>query len=473
MTTRLPSFNDFSRVTLKKDLRSVLSVIESHDQNDDEIFAEWKKSLFPGWDAKRIKTNITATLGSTQLITGRPMTLSTFGRKVQAASSAKEAAKVFCTEIIRNQNGIKLIEAIKNLHQRGDRATKETLQAELQRLGVTDLANNTTDHTTLKNWMIEAGIVLEVKKGYPTINDEVLKLLTGISSAEANELRTLTLSQQVFLHLLRKMYVTLEGPFNIEVLYKECRATWPHEFASANLAKAVKEPLSDAGWIEISGKVGVGRGGKSGWVVGTEKLLAIPIESVIPNFNTTVPNDLHGKLQTPFSQIRVWLEGTDIHHGGLGLELLALRIILDLRLTPRGFRVRSKDTFYAEVDVTAEGDHLMFSRWTFQCKRIDATKNVCLGDVAKEVGIAMHMRAHVIVMVSTGGFTRDAYAYAKEMTKASHLQFVFLDGKVIKDYLEKGPAALYEHVMTNARHVMSEKLDQPIPGSDAEVNSVV
>lgn len=466
MTTRLPSFNDFSFVTLKEDLRPVLSVIRAHGQDDDKIFREWEALLFSGWGKKRIKTNITATLSSTKLIVGRPMKLSDFGLLVQGASSAKEAAKIFCTEIINNQNGNKLIEAIRNLNQRGNLATKETLQTELQRLGVTDLANNTTDHTTLKNWMIQAEIVIEVKKGYPTIDDKVLKLLTGISSTEANELQTLTLGQQVFLHLLRKLYVTSAGPFNIEGLYTECRATSPHEFASANLAKAVKKPLSAAGWIELIKKTGSGRGGKSGWILGTEKLLSIPIESVIPNFNATVPGDLYGKLQTPFSQIKSWLEGDDAHQGGLGLELLALRIILDLRLTPRGFRVRSKDTSYAEVDVTAEGEHLMFSRWTFQCKRIDATRNVCLGDVAKEVGIAMHMRAHVIVMVSTGGFTKDAYAYAKEMTRASHLQFVFLDGKVIKEYLEKGPSTLYGYVMNNARNVMSEKRHQPIPASD-------
>lgn len=459
----IPSFNDFSPGLLKGDLRPVLLSIQKHSKNDEDIFSEWEKTIFAGWDKKRVRTNIPATLRSTGLTVGRPLELSSFGERVLMTTSAKEAAQVFCTEIINNQNGNKLIEAIQSLHRKGERATKKTLQTELSRLDI-KLSNDTTDHSTLKNWMIVAGIVVETKKGLPEVNDKFLKLLTGVSSEEVDEFQSLTLGQQTFLHLLRKRHVTEPGPFQIQELYTECKSIQPHAYGSANFASAVKEPLSNAGWIDIPVVKGSGHGGKSGSVKGSKKLLSIPIEHVIPNFNATVPPDLRKKLQTPLIQIRDWLKGTDIHEGGLGLELLALRIILDLRLTPRGFRVRSKETAFAEVDVTAEGDHLMFSRWTFQCKRIQASKNVSLGDVAKEVGIAMHMRAHVIVMVSTGGFTKESIAYAKEMTRASHLQFVFLDGKVIQDYLKKGPAALYEHVMNNARHVMLEKGNQPIPG---------
>jgi len=461
----IPSFNDFSPGLLNGDLRPVLASIQKNSKIENAIFAEWEKTIFATWDKKRVRTNIPATLGSTGLTVGRPLELSLFGKRVLSAASNKEAAEIFCTEIIKNKNGDKLIEAIQTLHRRGDRATKTTLQTELARLSV-KLSNDTTDHSTLKNWMIVAGIVTEAKKGFPEINDATLKRLTGISSGEADEFQSLTLGQQTFLQLLRKLHVTSPGPFQIQNLYTECKLIQPHAYRGGTFASAVKDPLISADWIACPKAAGGGRGGKSGSVNATKKLLSIPIENVIPNFDTTVPPDLRKKLQTPLSEIQDWLKGKDIHQGGLGLELLALRIILDLRLTPRGFRVRSKETAFAEVDVTAEGDHLMFSRWTFQCKRIQATKNVSLGDVAKEVGIAMHMRAHVIVMVSTGGFTREALSYAKEMTKASHLQFIFLDGKVIQDYLKKGPDALYDYVMNNARHVMSEKRHQPIPESD-------
>jgi hypothetical protein len=466
MKFRLPSFNDFSRGILNDDLRPVLKIIQENPKLESVIFEKWKSSLFPTWDDKRIQTNIPATLKSTGLTNSRPLELSDFGESVCNASSPQEAAKIFCAGIIEFKNGFKLIEAIRNLESRGDKATKGGLQHELSLLDV-ELSNDTTDHTTLKNWMIVAGMIAEEERGFPKLKDDEIKRLTGISGKEAGEFQSLPLAQQIFLRLLRRLHITDAGPFDGTVLYSECRTIAPHEFKSANLAKAVFAPLVDSGWITVELPPKKGRGGKSGRISGTQKLLEIPEEKIIPDFDSAIPPDLRPKLQTPLSQIKDWLDSEDINKGGLGLELLVLRIILDLRLNPRGFRLRSKNTAYAEVDVAAEGDHLLFSRWTFQCKKIQQANNVGLGDVAKEVGIAVYMKAHVIVMVSTGGFSSEALAYAREVSQATPLQFLFLNGKVIRDYLENGPAALHNFVMSNATQVMLMKRAQPI---DPETN---
>ena len=158
----IPSFNDFSPGLLNNDIRPILDCVAKNSKNDEAIFAAWAK-LFPTWDKKRIQTNITATLTSTKLASKRPLVLSEFGLKVLNAESANSGVEIFCTEIIKNQNGRKLIEAIQSLYLRGEKATKVTLQAELALLGV-KLSNDTTDHTTLKNWMIVAGLVSERKK---------------------------------------------------------------------------------------------------------------------------------------------------------------------------------------------------------------------------------------------------------------------------------------------------------------------
>lgn len=138
-------------------------------------------------------------------------------------------------------------------------------------------------------------------------------------------------------------------------------------------------------------------------------------------------------------------------------------MILDLGLIPRGFRVRSKETAFAEVDLTAEGKNLLFSRWNFQCKNIKST--VGLGDVAKEVGIAIFARAHVIAMVTTSDFTADAYEYAKQISQSTHLQFLFVTGKNIQAYLKGGAPKLIQHVMVNAQRVLTEKRAQPVSPS--------
>lgn len=147
-TLRIPSFNDFSIGLLHNDLRPVLAAVLKHSKDDDAIFDELERTVLTGWDAKRIQTNIPATLRSTGLTIGRPLELSPFGQRVLAATTAEIAAQIFCTEIIKNRNGDKLIEAIQSLHLRGERATKLTLQAELSTLNV-KLSNDTTDHTVL------------------------------------------------------------------------------------------------------------------------------------------------------------------------------------------------------------------------------------------------------------------------------------------------------------------------------------
>ena len=55
------------------------------------------------------------------------------------------------------------------------------------------------------------------------------------------------------------------------------------------------------------------------------------------------------------------------------------------------------------------------------------------------------------------GVTAVALAYAQEISKATHLQFVFLDGDVIQDYLSRGPATLHAFFMRNAQAVMQSK----------------
>jgi restriction endonuclease Mrr len=141
-------------------------------------------------------------------------------------------------------------------------------------------------------------------------------------------------------------------------------------------------------------------------------------------------------------------------------------MVIDLGLDPRHFRLRSAQSAHAEVDLLAEAAHLMFSRWTVQCKRYAQGTNVQLADVAKEVGIAVFAKAHVVVMVTTSDFTSAARAYAEEVTVSMPIQFLFISGQVVNQYLTKGRDLLLEHVRGNAKHVMSLKRRQPLPAKD-------
>lgn len=459
---RLPSFNDFSPEILKGDLRPCLQAVIDGGGDDKKVIRKWGDEYFGGVENKRSSTNIPATLRSTGLSTGvRPLALSPVGLSILAATTADEAAKLFCAYLLKEKNAKLLIEALSAMRKRKVRITKPTLKDELKSLGVSGLSNNTTDHSTLKNWLIYAGLVSA--EGDP--NDAEIKAILGISSTEIDEFKSLSLGQQVFLQLLRRMHETASGPFQVKNLFRECMEAHPHLFNDAQFAKQVRQPLEKGGWLEATGLATGTHGGRSGNIQGTKKLLDIPTEEVIPDFEQIIPPELRSKLQTPLDELSVDLFGADTHKAGLALELLALRMIIDLGLDPRHFRLRSAQTAYAEVDLIAEGAHLLFSRWTFQCKRYgrDTNTKLGLGDVAKEVGIAVFSKAHVIVMVTTTDFSKDAIAYAEEVTRATHLQFVFLNGRVVDEYLKEGKDALWHHFKGNAIDVMTMKREQPLP----------
>lgn len=455
---RLPSFNDFSPGIIG-DIRTALRIVAVRNGDFDAIVADWRATFFPGGDEKRARTNIAATLGNIGLLDRPSAQLTPEGAYILEAPSAKDAAGRFIVHIIHTRNGMLLLDAVASLQKRGERITKDSLKLELKSLGVDALASGTTDHTTLLNWMVAAG-VLEPKPSYAP-KDDVLKRLLGISAAERSEFLALTLPQQIFLNVLRRVVETeLSHSVPSKLITDECLRDYRAYFRDDQLSAKVTRPLAELGWIELSGRSGRSSGGKAGTITAKPKLLEIPFQQVVPNFDAIVPADLRQKIDTPRVEIKRLLSSDSKNDRGLGLELLALRMLIDLNLQPRSFRQRSKETAYAELDLTAEGANLLFSRWNWQCKCVSS--RVPLNDVAKEVGLAIYSKSHVVAMVTTSDFSREALAYAKEITSATHLQFLFITGSIIEAYLSKGPAVLLDHVSGNAAEVMRQKRHQPI-----------
>ena len=158
---RLPSFNDFSPVILKWDLRPCLQAVVAGHGDDASVIQAWADMYFEGKQNKRSSANIPATLRSTGLTTGtRPLTLSDVGKAVLAAGSPRKAAEVFCAHLVREKHGDILLQALRALSERKVPVTKLALQNELVSLGIEGLSTNTTDHSTLKNWMVHGGLIV-------------------------------------------------------------------------------------------------------------------------------------------------------------------------------------------------------------------------------------------------------------------------------------------------------------------------
>lgn len=457
---RLPSFNDFSPGIIG-DVRRPLQILNQLAPDASAVFREWDRAFFRSAGNKRASTNIPATLTSLGLMSREPLGLTDAGKHILEASNKTDAARRLVRHIVDTRNGMAIVDAVRSLNVRGDKLSKASLKRELEVAGIAGLSNATTDHTTLLNWMIEAGLFTREAAANPQPDEAVMKVTLGISAAERSDFAELPLSQQIFLQVLRRIAAANGGgELSAKQVIDECLREHRARFHDDQIRGKVIKPLADAGWLEVFVKAGPGRGGKSGAIKPLAKLMNVPVEAVLPDFDQIVPADLRAKIDLPRSEVRRLLASSKATERGLGLELLALKMILDIGLEPRAFRLRSRDTAHAEVDLTAEGKNLLFSRWNFQCKCVSG--RVSLGDVAKEVGLAIYSKAHVVAVVTTSDFSGDAMAYAREITAATHLQFLLVNGPVVRAYLDKGAAILLDYVAANAAAVMVQKRNQPI-----------
>jgi hypothetical protein len=462
---RLPSFNDFSPGIIG-DVREPLEILDRLAPDIAAVVSEWDRTFFGSAGNKRASTNIPATLTSLGLMTRTPLELTDAARHILQAPDRAEAARRLVRHVVDARNGMAIFDAVRSLNRRGERLSKDSLKRELEQLGIEGLSNATTDHTTLLNWIIEAGLLRRDGRTSVVPDEDAMKAVLGISESERSSFAELPLSQQIFLQVVRRVSEATGGAeLPAKQVIDECLREHRARFDDDQIRAKVIKPLGDAGWLELPVSARGGRGGKSGTLTPTAKLLQIPIEAVLPDFNQVVPPDLRAKIDLPAMEVKRLLASKESHERGLGLELLALRMILDIGLEPRAFRLRSRDTAYAEVDLTAEGKNLLFSRWNFQCKCINS--RVSLGDVAKEVGLAIYSKAHVVAVVTTSDFSGEALAYAREITLATHLQFLFVSGSIVKSYLEDGASVLLDHVAKNAASVMIQKRSQQL-ASEAE-----
>ncbi len=464
---RLPSFNDFSPGILK-DVRRPLKIVKESNGSRSDAVTGFADAFFNGVSNKRSTTNIPATLSSLSLVEKDEFTLTDAGEKILSCNSKTEAAAVLVKHIYDGFNGDLVIQAVRELEGRAySGGFKAALKSQLETLGVTNLANATTDHTTLVNWMIEAEIIKKNGRRRQ-VDDAKLKALVGISASEYDELSLMDAGQRIFLRELGKLTRLEDVPIAATVLIDKCLLLAPGLYREDQFRQKIIYPLEASGWLRTS-KTTVGRGSKSGSIQATKKLKSIPVSIHAKTFEGALPQDLRKHLAMPFAEVLSYVNNDDKHKRGIGLELLSLRMLLDLGLEPVTLRARSRvSTASAEVDLIAEGLHLHFSRWLVQCKHYKKSDNpVRLADLAKEVGMAIYLKAHVILIATTTRFTQDAISYACSIQQSTHLQFVLIDGHIITEYIKHGPKALIQYVTSNASEVMRIKKVQLEQGNQS------
>lgn len=373
-------------------------------------------------------------------------------REIQDSPGDALANARFARHLLEDCGGLELLDIVAVIRARGEAVSDQSIREELRSRGFV-VTENESNHGKIRQWLESTEIV----DSNWNVNNERLLSLTGASTSTLGKWYSLPRSQRVFLEKLRFLDSNRSGEWiPVREIKKLAESKYQRSiFPEGKLRAAVIAPLVEDGWLEARG-TGDGRGGDSGQVHALGQLrdlkIKLPFEGV-----TAIPVDLRDKLSKPLETIFQELGSSDKHIKGIALELLALRLIRDIGLYPVCFRERSARTQGAEVDLVANSINLHYSRWLIQCKN---TSQVHVHDIAKEVGMAVVLKAQVIVLVTTGTFGRTVRTYADGLSSSSALQAILIDREILNKYRNLGATPVIDWLRSSAFRVLTLKESQ-------------
>lgn len=381
------------------------------------------------------------TIGLTEL--GRSM--------VSNVKQPQSALEEFASYLLREKYGMELLQVASDIKARDGVVSKSRVDEELRSRGF-QVSTNSSYTGKLRQWLEPSGVV---DKAW-NVNSRILAQLSGASPEDVRLWRGLSPQQRSTVEALRHRYLGNRKPIQSSDLLELLRQRGI-EFNAKFVGKEIYQPLESSGLISRNLKTG-GRGGKGGAIELTQKGLEIDGALIDGLELGDVPADLQSDLNRSTESIIADLGSDDTSLKGLALELLSLRMASDIGLVPADMRLRSSQTGGAEVDLVAEGAHLHFSRWLFQCKNQSAS--VGLSVLAKEIGMASLLKAQVVVIVTTGAFAKSVRTYAIEAAESTSIQVILLDKSSLEIYRNKGPSGLRDELHKHALWTLQRKRHQ-------------
>ncbi|AFZ42995.1 DNA methylase N-4/N-6 domain protein [Halothece sp. PCC 7418] len=371
-------------------------------------------------------------------------------------NNPKEADLVFARHILTNLTGMSLLKAIEAINSRGEKPKLELIAEELQAMGYS-LSSNSIYVSTMRQWLEQAGVF---EKQYEINWDRVDEILE-LDKDYIDEIYTLTSEQKYFLLAMLQMSITDFTPWNKISNYT--KSVYKIRFTSKSFVKDIIQPLAQADLIETQ-KTTTGRGAKPNLVKLTEKaqkeLLAKLLESI-----ADLTEISQTELNRSFEDVINDLENPDKHIKGKALELLAIWMIRLTSLRFTKWRKRDFETGKGEVDVLAASDRFVYHRWQIQCKN---TKRVDVEVLAKEIGMTFVTGADVVMIVTTGEFTRDAFQYAYRMMELSRYYMVLIQKEEI-EAIKEDKTNIIKILDRRAKRVFAKK---QLGLTDEEVNEI-
>lgn len=370
---------------------------------------------------------------------------------LQAAHRSEELLyERFARHILVNLKGIALVETLQAMQSAGEKIDLVAIRKRLEQRGLY-VPRGTVHISSMRLWLAKAGIFPVVGSRRYDVDPQRLQQILGVDLDAIDRLTHLNTEQRAFLRALARFVEA--GPVVASQVADLATTLYGVEYNHKELPKTVLFPLRDAGYIELD-RATKGRGAKSYKIHRTSIFLqeiSEPILSAAAQQAGLVPKEL---FKLSLAQILSDLGSSDTYVKGKALELLAIYFARLLDLEFKGWRLRSADTGGAEVDVIVEGARLMFSRWQIQAKNTTAVR---LDDVAKEVGLSLtFIHSNVVMLITTGDFTNDAYTYANHVMKTSNLNVILLDGSDL-GRVSRNPAEIAAILNSKARNAMKVK----------------
>jgi site-specific DNA-methyltransferase (cytosine-N4-specific) len=363
---------------------------------------------------------------------------------IENQSDSDEVSTIFARHILTNLTGMSLLKAIEAIKSRGDKPKLDSIGYELQEMGFS-LSPNSIYVSTMRQWLQEAGVF---EKSYE-INWDCVYDILELDKDYIDEIYTLTSEQKYFLLAMLHMGITKLTRWNDIANY--ARSVYKIRFPSKSFVKDIIQPLTNVELIETEKTTG-GRGAKPNLVKLTEKAQKELLSQLLKSI-AEMTEISQTELNRSFESVVSDLDNPDKHIKGKALELLAIWMIRLTSLRFTKWRKRDYETGQGEVDVLAASDRFVYHRWQIQCKN---TKRVDVEVLAKEVGMTFVTGADVVMIVTTGEFTRDAFQYAYRMMEVSRYYMVLIQKEDI-EAIQEDKTNIIKILDKRARRVFAKK----------------
>jgi len=403
----------------------LLEIVFSKETDGEAIASAIKDAFFskhaagsedPEYNRLKLAKNTRSALIDYDLLDESTWKLTPVGTKLyQIRTNPTELYDEFARHVLLNKRGLDLIDIVKTLKATGEEVTLETLATEARKRNLY-LPFGSTHMSDMRAWLTKAGVFT----AKDVVDDGHVKQLLGYDTGQISGLAGLSPELHSFLKALAN--TNEKPPIVSSKIAHIAEKLYNVRFPEKSLPRTL-EPLEQLGLLKLTKTTG-GRGAKPYLVTPTDQFNTKYLEPLLKALSgrTSLPID---QLARPFKEIVEELRSPSKYKKGIALELVAANLARLIGLEVVGWRLRANETGGAEVDLVADNPRMAFNRWQIQCKN---TRKSTLEDVAKEVGLTSHLKSNVVVVVTTGSFTKSAIDYANSINSTTNLSVILITG---------------------------------------------